>query len=94
MSASLYAEVSCSQCGRGFGPGDHGFSHCDQHAGYARDLKRLADRLKDEADAIRSLAGELDPRFTDPLELHLAIRNHSRALFGMLATVADMRSRK
>lgn len=26
-----YENVSCSQCGRGFGPGDHGFSHCDSH---------------------------------------------------------------
>jgi uncharacterized OB-fold protein len=23
--------TSCSQCGRGFGPGDHGFSHCKNH---------------------------------------------------------------
>lgn len=26
-----YENVSCSQCGASFGPGDHGFSHCDQH---------------------------------------------------------------
>lgn len=24
--------VSCSQCGRGFGPGEHGFSSCQSHA--------------------------------------------------------------
>ena len=24
--------VGCSQCGRDFGPGDHGFSHCEDHA--------------------------------------------------------------
>ena len=23
----------CSQCGKGFGPGDHGFSHCVDHKG-------------------------------------------------------------
>ena len=23
--------VSCSQCGRDFGPGEHGFSHCSDH---------------------------------------------------------------
>lgn len=23
----------CSQCGSAFGPGDSGFSHCDQHEG-------------------------------------------------------------
>lgn len=26
-----FDKVSCSNCGREFGPGDHGFSHCDQH---------------------------------------------------------------
>jgi len=29
--APRYPEVGCSQCGRRFGPGDHGFSHCDSH---------------------------------------------------------------
>lgn len=28
-----FPETSCSQCGREFGPGDSGFSHCDQHPG-------------------------------------------------------------
>ena len=26
-----FANVSCSQCGEDFGPGDNGFSHCDDH---------------------------------------------------------------
>ena len=26
-----FANVSCSQCGQDFGPGNEGFSHCDQH---------------------------------------------------------------
>lgn len=30
--APRFAETFCSSCGRGFGPGDHGFSHCDNHA--------------------------------------------------------------
>ena len=25
--------VSCSQCGCGFGPGEHGYSHCHDHQG-------------------------------------------------------------
>jgi len=25
--------VACSACGETFGPGDHGFSHCGNHAG-------------------------------------------------------------
>lgn len=27
-----FDETSCSQCGRTFGPGNHGFSHCRDHA--------------------------------------------------------------
>ena len=30
MSAK-FANTYCSQCGGEFGPGDSGFSHCDQH---------------------------------------------------------------
>lgn len=30
-----FQETFCSQCGGAFGPGDSGFSHCDQHAGIA-----------------------------------------------------------
>jgi hypothetical protein len=26
-----FANVSCSQCGREFGPGDHGYSRCQDH---------------------------------------------------------------
>lgn len=26
-----FENVSCSQCGREFGPGDHGYSHCADH---------------------------------------------------------------
>jgi hypothetical protein len=28
-----FEQTFCSQCGGIFGPGDSGFSHCDQHAG-------------------------------------------------------------
>lgn len=28
-----FADVSCSHCGQSFGPGDHGFSHCENHKG-------------------------------------------------------------
>lgn len=34
-----YQETSCSNCGCSFGPGDHGFSHCDSHKG-----KRVVSR--------------------------------------------------
>jgi len=32
-SAPRFNETFCSNCGGGFGPGDHGFSHCESHAG-------------------------------------------------------------
>jgi len=32
-SAPQHPMVYCSQCGRGFGPGSHGFSHCGNHKG-------------------------------------------------------------
>ena len=27
----VFAQVFCSQCGQEFGPGYHGFSHCEDH---------------------------------------------------------------
>lgn len=27
-----FTNVYCSNCGQEFGPGDHGFSHCENHA--------------------------------------------------------------
>lgn len=32
-AAPRFANVQCSSCGGEFGPGDHGFSSCDRHAG-------------------------------------------------------------
>ena len=34
--AYRFPMVSCSQCGGDFGPGNDGFSHCDNHAGMRR----------------------------------------------------------
>jgi len=28
-----FTNVYCSQCGADFGPGDHGYSHCEKHRG-------------------------------------------------------------
>ena len=30
-----FEQTYCSQCGEAFGPGDEGYSHCDQHKGLA-----------------------------------------------------------
>jgi len=29
----MFGRTSCSQCGKEFGAGDHGYSHCSHHAG-------------------------------------------------------------
>lgn len=39
-----FAQTWCSQCGREFGPGNHGFSHCENHA--------AIDALAAERDAL------------------------------------------
>ena len=28
-----FQNTFCSQCGQEFGPGDHGYSHCENHKG-------------------------------------------------------------
>ncbi len=33
-----FEKTSCSQCGQEFGPGDHGYSHCDGHRRSRRPL--------------------------------------------------------
>lgn len=33
LSPAKFSNVTCSQCGRSFGPGDHGFSRCKNHRG-------------------------------------------------------------
>jgi hypothetical protein len=37
-----FNETFCSQCGKSFGPGDTGYSHCSDHRAAAR-AKRMAD---------------------------------------------------
>lgn len=36
-----FGNVSCSQCGESFGPGDSGFSHCNQHDFILRDGRNI-----------------------------------------------------
>lgn len=31
--AARFPVTYCSNCGKAFGPGDHGFSHCTSHKG-------------------------------------------------------------
>ena len=43
-----FASVYCSQCGREFGPGDHGFSACTEHN---TDDREIISRLRSWADS-------------------------------------------
>lgn len=44
----------CSQCGREFGPSNHGFSHCENHSNmYSFDFRRDYDANKDVVDLIQ-----------------------------------------
>ena len=40
-----FNETFCSQCGGAFGPGESGFSHCDQHKGMT-DLDKTSPMVK------------------------------------------------
>lgn len=39
--SAKFANVYCSQCGADFGPGDHGYSHCENHKRVPTDNKNL-----------------------------------------------------
>jgi len=48
MTYVAFTNTYCSQCGGEFGPGDTGFSHCDQHEGMTNfDAPIEAPNLKD-----------------------------------------------
>ena len=42
-----FAMVYCSQCGGGFGPGNHGFSHCSDHS-IKNDTELLDEKILDQ----------------------------------------------
>lgn len=48
-----YPQTYCSQCGREFGPGPHGYSHCKDHDVHWRDFEKMTDAQKAEAIALR-----------------------------------------
>lgn len=41
-----FENVACSQCGGTFGPGEHGFSHCENHQGMSRTVWPFPKRTK------------------------------------------------
>lgn len=55
-----YDNVSCSQCGRDFGPGDHGFSHCNHHRKIAVRPSRQQDIYAELLAALKAFVAEVD----------------------------------
>lgn len=49
-----FERTFCSQCGREFGPGDHGYSHCKNHRGAKMSLVKLL-RYKANSTTVRDL---------------------------------------
>lgn len=89
-----YANVSCSQCGRSFGPGDHGFSHCDQHPGFAQDINEWRNQLTKVASMIIDEAEEMDYRYDDPEVLAQTLRHHINELRDVVSEMNPPRKRR
>lgn len=76
---TIHPETSCSQCGRSFGPGKHGFSHCANHEYAAETTAVIAQaRLR----AIKLHRDLLDA------DLITAARSADRAINAMDAELA------
>ena len=58
-----FLDVTCSQCGRNFGPGNFGFSRCEDHTGesYNLGIDDAAKWLDKRADDYDSEHGSTDP---------------------------------
>lgn len=71
-----FDNVFCSQCGMDFGPGNHGFSHCEDHKqSREQELHNLLDVLRypshysmDDGREARLEAADLLERQSNALE--------------------------
>lgn len=88
-----YANVSCSQCGRDFGPGDHGFSHCEDHPGHVADMKEWQTQLLRIAAKLQEQAEEIDPYRDDPGLTASELRHVATALREVLGEMRPVRRR-
>ncbi len=59
-----FDDVSCSQCGQSFGPGDCGYSHCEDHRREDEGMLAAMYAVISNLDPTRRkrLTGELDRR--------------------------------
>lgn len=63
-----FSNVSCSQCGEDFGPGDHGFSRCQDHDFILRDIRNneaMRISLKGDRAVIKLLRDEVTADLAD-----------------------------
>lgn len=88
-----YDNVSCSQCGRSFGPGDLGFSHCDQHPGYVQNLKEWQERLLKIAVSIIEEADDMDYRYDHPKVIAQTLKHHVNDLRDIMHEMNPPRKR-
>lgn len=64
LNEAKFQNVSCSQCGKGFGPGDSGYSHCSDHKGRTPvDEGTLNEKSTSEKQARFMAAAAHDPAF-------------------------------
>lgn len=62
---ATFAETFCSQCGGAFGPGDSGYSHCDQHRRPRNTMGTTTHKVRAEYPLAGSDDGiEVDIEFT------------------------------
>jgi hypothetical protein len=69
LNEARFENVSCSQCGKAFGPGDSGYSHCSDHKGKtAVDESGEPDRESSmhPVNMIRNVISQLHPNDTSP----------------------------
>jgi hypothetical protein len=60
MSLFTFPAVSCSGCGENFGPGDHGFSYCQNHTGMRPVHFQPAPRISPVLEAAKAFGRDFD----------------------------------
>ena len=91
-----YANVSCSQCGRSFGPGDHGFSHCQDHPGHVQDVYEWQIQLGELADKLKERVDNINHHYDDEQSILIWLKPHAaeiRRIIKELRTPWHIRSR-
>jgi len=84
-----FQSVSCSQCGESFGPGNHGFSHCQNHEGKTPEVIACITQMRGEL--AHRLEAEFDMRESNaPLSVILAKVRAYPAIVRADALIAEL----